>query len=172
MTVTEGCVRTSKQKQMSGSRRCTRVKQSQRLPGTRASREIQGNRPPGTKLEHGKMKMISAKEASQMKMKKKPSIWQGPQLHEPPASERNARRTGAQARAIMHDIKSSRGGYCPQGASKRERQRTRQEPRQSWTSDGTVVEHGDESSWNETSQADTAISETVPEMRFSRSRSW
>ena len=32
------------------------------------------------------------------------------QLNEAFASERNARRTVAQARAIMHDIKSSRGG--------------------------------------------------------------
>ena len=41
------------------------------------------------------------------------------QLNEALASERNARRTVAQARAIMHDIKSSRGGYYPQGASKK-----------------------------------------------------
>ena len=34
----------------------------------------------------------------------------GTQLHKALASERNARRTVAQARAIMHDIKSSRGG--------------------------------------------------------------
>ena len=41
------------------------------------------------------------------------------QLHEALASERNARRTVAQARAIMHEIKSSRGGHHPQGASKK-----------------------------------------------------
>ena len=34
----------------------------------------------------------------------------GTQLNEALASERNARRTDAPARAIMHDIKSSRGG--------------------------------------------------------------
>ena len=76
----------------------------------------------------------------------------GTQLNEARASERNARRTVAQARAIMHDIKSSRGGYYPQDANKKgseaekvRKQRTRQEPRQSWSSDGTV-EHGDEAS--------------------------
>ena len=41
------------------------------------------------------------------------------QLNEALDSERNARRTVAQARAIMHDIKSSRGGYYPQGANKK-----------------------------------------------------
>ena len=41
------------------------------------------------------------------------------QLNEAPASERNARRTVAQARAIMHDVKNSRGGYYRQGASKK-----------------------------------------------------
>ena len=35
------------------------------------------------------------------------------QLNEAFASERNARRTVAQARAIMHDIKCSRGGCYP-----------------------------------------------------------
>ena len=56
------------------------------------------------------------------------------QLNEALASERNARRTIAQARAIMHDIKSSRGDYYPQGFRGRQgqRQRTRQEPRQPW----------------------------------------
>ena len=49
-----------------------------------------------------------------MKTKKKLS-----QLKETLASERNARTTVPQARAIMHDIKSSRGGYHPQGASKK-----------------------------------------------------
>ena len=39
-------------------------------------------------------------------------------LNEALASERNARRTIAQARAIMHDIKGS-GGYCPQGARRK-----------------------------------------------------
>ena len=34
----------------------------------------------------------------------------GTQLHETLAAERNARRTVAQARAIMHEIKSSGGG--------------------------------------------------------------
>ena len=43
----------------------------------------------------------------------------GTQLNEALASVRNARRIGAQARAIMHDIKSSRGGYCLQGANKK-----------------------------------------------------
>ena len=43
----------------------------------------------------------------------------GTQLNEALASERNARRTVAQARAIMHDIKRSRGGNYPQGASKK-----------------------------------------------------
>ena len=41
------------------------------------------------------------------------------QLNEALASERNARRTVAQAMAIMHDINSSRGAYYPQGASKK-----------------------------------------------------
>ena len=41
------------------------------------------------------------------------------QLNEALASERNARRTVAQARAIMHDIKSNRGGYYPHGANKK-----------------------------------------------------
>ena len=40
-------------------------------------------------------------------------------LNEALASERNATRTVAQARAIMHYIKSSRGGYFPQGANKK-----------------------------------------------------
>ena len=40
-------------------------------------------------------------------------------LNEALASERNARRTVAQARAIMHDIKSSRDGCYLQGASKK-----------------------------------------------------
>ena len=64
----------------------------------------------------------------------------GIQLNEALASERNARRTIAQARAIMHDVKSSRGGYYPQKVqtgrirgSKGQRQRTRQESRQPWT---------------------------------------
>ena len=39
------------------------------------------------------------------------------------ATERSARRTVAQARAIMHDIKSSRGGSCSQGG-KKERSRS------------------------------------------------
>ena len=43
----------------------------------------------------------------------------GIQLNEALASERNARRTIAQARAIMHDVKSSRGGYYPQGANRK-----------------------------------------------------
>ena len=41
------------------------------------------------------------------------------QLKEALVSEGNARRTVAQARAIMHDFKSSRGGYYPQGANKK-----------------------------------------------------
>ena len=40
-------------------------------------------------------------------------------LNEALASESKARRTITQARAIMHDIKSSRGGYYPQGARKK-----------------------------------------------------
>ena len=40
-------------------------------------------------------------------------------LNEALASERNARRTIAQAKAIMRDIKSSRGGYYHQGANKK-----------------------------------------------------
>ena len=43
----------------------------------------------------------------------------GTQLNEALTSERNTRSTIAQARAIMHDIKSSRGGYYPQGASRK-----------------------------------------------------
>ena len=43
----------------------------------------------------------------------------GTQLNEALASKRNARRTVAQTRAIMHDIKSSRGGYYLQGANKK-----------------------------------------------------
>ena len=43
----------------------------------------------------------------------------GAQLNEALASERNARRTVAQAEASMHDIRSSRGGCCPQGANKK-----------------------------------------------------
>ena len=43
----------------------------------------------------------------------------GTQLNEALASERNARRTTAQARAIMHDIKSSRGGYYLQCANRK-----------------------------------------------------
>ena len=47
-----------------------------KIAWTRTSREMHGNRPRGTKLVHGKLKMISSKEASWMKMKKKLSIWQ------------------------------------------------------------------------------------------------
>ena len=43
----------------------------------------------------------------------------GAQLNKALASERNARRTVAQARAITYDIKSSRGGYYHQGANKK-----------------------------------------------------
>ena len=77
------------------------------------------SREPGTKLDHGKLKMISSKKASRMKTKKKLLNLAGTQLKEALASERNARRTGAQARAIMHDIKSSRGGCYLKGASKK-----------------------------------------------------
>ena len=41
------------------------------------------------------------------------------QLNEAHASERNARRTVAHARAIMYNIQSSRGGYYRQGANKK-----------------------------------------------------
>ena len=43
----------------------------------------------------------------------------GTQLNVALASEKNARRMVAKARAIMHEIKSSLGGYCPQGANKK-----------------------------------------------------
>ena len=43
----------------------------------------------------------------------------GAPLNESLATERSARRTVAQARAIMHDIKSSRGGYCSEGSNKK-----------------------------------------------------
>ena len=80
----------------------------------------------------------------------------GTQLNEAIASERSARRTVAQARAIVRDSKSSRGGYYLQGANKKgsegngkcKGQRTRQELRESWSSTGTIVELIDESSWN------------------------
>ena len=71
----------------------------------------------------------------------------GTQLNEALASGRNARRTVAQARAIMHDIKSSRVGYYPQ-AKVKDKARTKT----------VVVERTDESSWKETSQADVSIS--------------
>ena len=102
------------------------------------------------------------------------------QLNEALASERNARRTVAQARAIMHETsRAVVGGYYPQGANKKGSEAgkgkgkgTWQEPRQSWPSDWTVFKHFDESSWNATPQTDATISKTLPEMRFSRSRSW
>ena len=112
------------------------------------------------------MKMISSKEALQMKMKKKLAETQ---LNEALPSERNARRTVAQARAIMHDIKSSRGwllsSKCKQErlrGRKGQRQRTWQEPRQSWPRDRTVFKQFDESSWNAAPQTDAAISKTLP----------
>ena len=52
-----------------------------------------------------------------MKTKKKHFNLAGTELNEALASERNARRTVAQARAIMHDIESSRGGCYPLGAN-------------------------------------------------------
>ena len=64
----ERCARTSKERQMSGSRMCIRMKQRQKVPRTRTSRETHGNRPRGTKLVHGKLMTISSKEASQMKL--------------------------------------------------------------------------------------------------------
>ena len=73
---------------------------------------MHGKKPPGTKLVHGKLKTISSKEASPTKTKKKLFNLAGTQLNEV-LPQRNARRTVAQARAIMHDIKSSRVGYYP-----------------------------------------------------------
>ena len=72
-TVIERCARTSKEKQ--------RVEPEMHLSETATqsawnakSREVHGNMPRGTKLVHGKLKTISSKEASRMKMKKL-SIW-------------------------------------------------------------------------------------------------
>ena len=97
------------------------------------------------------------------------------QLNEAFAPERNARRTVAQARAIMHEINSSRGGYDPQCASKKGSEagegkgkgqgKDRDSRRQPY---GQSIEPINESNWNETSQTDAVISETVPKMWISR----
>ena len=80
---------------------------------------MHGDRLPGTKLELGKMKMISSQGSFADEAEEEAFNLARTQLHEALASERNAKRTAAQARAIMHDIKSSRGGYYPQGANKK-----------------------------------------------------
>ena len=64
-----------------------------------------------------KLKTISSKEASRMKTKKGIQSGWYP-MNEALACERNVRRTVAQTRATMHDIKSGRGGCHPRGASK------------------------------------------------------
>ena len=69
-------------------------------------------------------------------------------------------------------IKSSRGGCCPQGANKKGsgagdgKSKGQGKDRNSHAEN---VEHVDESSWNETSQADASINKTVPEVWISRS---
>ena len=81
------------------------------------SREMHGDTPPGTKLVHGKLKTTSSKEASGDEDEEEVLSLAETQLNE--ALERNARRTVAQARAVMHDIWGCRGGCCPQGPSKK-----------------------------------------------------
>ena len=46
--------------------------EQQKMLGTRTIREMHENKPLATKLVHGKLKTISSKEASRMKMKKVP----------------------------------------------------------------------------------------------------
>ena len=65
------------------------------------------------------------------------------QLNEALASERNARRTVAQARAIMHDFKSSRGGYYPQGASRKVQRQERAKAEDKARTGIVVVERWD-----------------------------
>ena len=89
------------------------------MPGTRTSREMHGNRLPGTKLVHGKAEDHQFEGSFADEDEEEAFNLAGTRLNEALASERIARRTVAQARAIMHDLKSCRGGYCPQGSNKK-----------------------------------------------------
>ena len=99
----------------------------------------------------------------------------GAHLNEGLGSERNARRTVAQARAITHDIKNSRGGYHLKVQTRMAQKQGRTKAEDKARTDTVVVERRDSRRThrrvkrNETSQADASISKAVPEMRIPRS---
>ena len=111
-TVTERCARTSKEQQMSGAgdasernnkRKCWNANESRASWEEIGSWEAEDDQFEGSIAGEDEEEALNLAET---------------QLNEALASERNARRTVAQARAIMHDIKGSRGGN-PRSANKK-----------------------------------------------------
>ena len=149
-TVTERCARTSKEQQMSGAgdasernnkRKCWNANESRASWEEIGSWEAEDDQFEGSIAGEDEEEALNLAET---------------QLNEALASERNARRTVAQARAIMHDIKGSRGGN-PRSANKKgsdagEGKGTGQSRnRDSRGRAPDIVECVDESSWNEAS---------------------
>ena len=98
-----------------GARGCIWTKLQQKVPGTRTSprdawEQASWDEPGSWEAEEDRFAVERREEALNLP---------GAQLNEALASARNARRTVAQARAIMHDIMSSCGGYFPQGANRK-----------------------------------------------------